>query len=85
MKCETCSVELGMYALSDKPDPGYGYLFHTWEQCARNLLIEAKQLVVEFVPEVRLPVRIAKLLAEKDNRLDLVREAIERVARDDDR
>lgn len=41
MRCNRCGADLAMYALSDKPDPGYGYRSHTWEDCARLLLKEA--------------------------------------------
>ena len=43
MKCAICGVDTGMHALSTKPDPGWGYNTHTWEQCARQLLTEAAE------------------------------------------
>ena len=77
MKCETCGVDTGMYPLSDKPDPGWGYKTHTWEQCARQLLGE----VVGVVPERSrgegdLNERINRLLVKPDSRWKHVKEAI---------
>lgn len=60
--CERCGVERDMYALSDKPDPGYGYRSHTWEDCARNLLIKVTASA-SASPELRQ--RAEKLLREK--------------------
>lgn len=77
MKCETCGVDTGMYALSDKPDPGWGYNTHTWEQCARQLLKEVNgQLRASECGEGDLQARIMRLLAKRDTRWDRVRDAI---------
>jgi hypothetical protein len=75
MNCETCGVDTGMHALSDKPDPGWGYNIHTWEQCARQLLSEAAGLRVEH-GKGDLKDRIGRLLAKRDGRWKLVDDAV---------
>jgi len=60
-----------MHALSDKPDPGWGYNTHTWEQCARQLLSEVAHRGVGDTTD-----RIVRLLAKSDGRRRLIEDAI---------
>lgn len=76
MKCENCGIDTGMYALSDKPDPGYGYNTHTWEQCARQLMAEAAGLPTREVGAEPLKDRIKRLLDKRDARWERINEAI---------